>query len=471
MKAFNDSGFMLNNDTALKLYNEYADIRKVPIIDYHCHIPVSEILEDRHFKNITQIWLGADHYKWRQMRVNGIPEELITGEGDDYDKFCAFARIMPRLIGNPLYHWSHMELAYYFDIHEPLTAKSAKRIWDSCNEKIADPSFSARSMINASNVELLCTTDDPIDSLEDHIKLAQAYNEGSFKTRVLPAFRPDNALDIEKDSWKGYIEKLSQAAGTAIEGVAQLAEALKKRIDFFDGCGCKISDHGLYDVRYFPCNDFEADRIFKAAMQGQKPNGADKWKFKTWLLMFLAGVYTEKNWVMQLHFGVTRDVNSKAYAELGINTGFDCLHNDTSAMSLMRFLDALEKEDALPKTILYSLNPNDNAQIDCIIGCFAKEGVRGKVQQGSAWWFNDHLDGMTNQIKSYAALSTLGNHIGMLTDSRSFLSYTRHDYFRRILCNIVGEWVEKGMYPDDEEELGKIIRGVSLDNAKAFFEF
>ena len=288
---------------------------------------------------------------------------------------------------------------------------------------------------------------------------------------MLPAFRPDNALDIEKDSWKGYIEKLSQAAGTAIEGVAQLAEALKKRIDFFDGCGCKISDHGLYDVRYFPCSDFEADRIFKAAMQGQKPNGADKWKFKTWLLMFLAGVYTEKNWVMQLHFGVTRDVNSKAYAELGINTGFDCLHNDTSAMSLMRYLDALEKEDALPKTILYSLNPNDNAQIDCIIGCFAKEGVRGKVQQGSAWWFNDHLDGMTNQIKSYAALSTLGNHIGMLTDSRSFLSYTRHDYFRRILCNIVGEWVEKGMYPDDEEELGKIIRGVSLDNAKAFFEF
>lgn len=468
MKKFNDETFMLNNNTAVELYNEYADIRKVPIIDYHCHIPVSEIRQDKHFKNITEIWLGADHYKWRQMRVNGIAEKYITGDADDYDKFEAWASIMPRLIGNPLYHWSHMELAYYFDVHEPLSAKSARRIWEQCNAKIASPDFGALSMISSSNVETLCTTDDPIDSLEDHIAIA---SDASIKTKVLPAFRPDNAVDIEKDTWSAYIDKLETAAETKIESYRDLIDALAKRIDYFDSCGCKVSDHGLYDVRFFPCSEEEADRIFRTVRAGGMINGADKWKYKTSILMALAAKYTAKNWVMQLHYGVTRDINTRAYKELGINTGFDCLHNDTSAMSLMRFLDALNENGALPKTILYSLNPNDNAAIDCIIGCFAEEGVRGKLQQGSAWWFNDHLDGMTNQIKSYAALSTLGNHIGMLTDSRSFLSYTRHDYFRRILCNIVGGWVESGMYPDDRDALAEIIRGVSYENTKNYFGF
>lgn len=468
MKTFNDSEFMLNNDTAVRLYNNYADIKKVPIIDYHCHIPVSEIRQDRHFGNITEIWLGADHYKWRQMRVNGVPEKYITGDADDYDKFAAWAEIMPRLIGNPLYHWSHMELSYFFDVHEPLSAKNAKSVWDKCNEKIAQKDFGARKMISMSNVELLCTTDDPIDSLEDHVALA---SDDTFETKVLPAFRPDNALDIEKDSWKDYIGKLSTAAGVTIENVVDLISALEKRIEHFDKCGCKVSDHGLYDVRYFPCSDDEANRIFKAVLSGGRINGADKWKYKTWVLQRLAALYTKKNWVMQLHFGVTRDANHNAFLQLGINTGFDCLHNDTSSMSLMRFLDALEQEDSLPKTILYSLNPNDNAYIDCIAGCFAKEGVRGKVQQGSAWWFNDHFEGMTEQIKTYASMLTLGNHIGMLTDSRSFLSYTRHDYFRRIVCNLVGEWVENGMYPWDEEELAKIIRGISVDNTRDYFGF
>lgn len=468
MKTFNDSEFMLNNETAVKLYNNYADIRKVPIIDYHCHIPVSEIREDRHFNNITEIWLGADHYKWRQMRVNGVPERLITGDASDYEKFEAWAEIMPKLIGNPLYHWSHMELAFYFDVHEPLSKKNAKLVWDKCNARIQEPDFGARKMIEMSNVELLCTTDDPIDSLEDHVALAK---DETFKTKVLPAFRPDNALDIEKDTWKDYIGKLSEAAGTAIESAVDLINALKSRIDYFDKCGCKVSDHGMYDVRYFPCSDDEAERIFKTVMGGGRINGADKWKYKTWVLQRLAAMYNDKNWVMQLHFGVTRDVNRNAFLQLGNNTGFDCLHNDTSSMSLMRFLDALEQEDSLPKTVLYSLNPIDNAYIDCIAGCFAREGVKGKVQQGSAWWFNDHFEGMTEQIKTYASMLTLGNHIGMLTDSRSFLSYTRHDYFRRILCNIVGEWVEKGMYPYDEEELAKIIRGISVDNTREFFNF
>ena len=465
---FNDEKFMLTNDTAVQLYNEYADVKKVPIIDYHCHIPVSEIKEDKHFKNITEIWLGADHYKWRQMRVNGISEKLITGDGDDYEKFEAFASIMPRLIGNPLYHWSHMELANYFDVHEPLTLKTAKSIWDKCNEKITDPSFSARTMIKMSNVDVLCTTDDPVDTLEDHLAIAA---DESFNTRVLPAFRPDDALDIEKATWPEYMNKLAKATGVRVVDAQSLVEALKVSIEHFDKCGCKISDHGLYDVRYFPCTDDDADAIFKKAFFGCKPNGADKWKFKTWLLSILAAEYNKRGWVMQLHYGVTRNTNTNAFNELGINTGFDCLHNDTSALSLMRFLDSLESEDSLPKTILYSLNPNDNAAIDCIIGCFAGEGIRCKLQHGSAWWFNDHLDGMTNQLRSFAALSTLGNHVGMLTDSRSFLSYTRHDYFRRIVCNMIGEWVEKGMYPEDYEELGKIIKGISYENAKEYFGF
>jgi len=468
MKRFNDETFMLNNDTAVRLYNDHASIRKVPIIDYHCHIPVEEIRFNKRFRNITEIWLGADHYKWRQMRVCGINERYITGDASDYEKFEAFASIMPKLMGNPLYHWSHLELAYYFDIHEPLSLKSARNIYDRANTIVERPDFNARSMIKASNVALLCTTDDPADTLEHHVALAK---DDTFDTKVLPAFRPDNALDIEKASWKSYIAKLGDAAGIDINGADDLKAALRSRMDHFERCGCRISDHGLYDVRYMPCDNVAADRICREALAGGTLSDEDVTAFKTWLLEFLAGEYEKKNWVMQLHYGVTRSINTKALEALGVNTGFDVMHNDTRATGLIAFLDALEQKGNLPKTILYSLNPNDNAVIDCIIGAFAEEGIRGKLQHGSAWWFNDHLDGMTEQIKSYAALSTLGNHIGMLTDSRSFLSYTRHDYFRRILCNIVGEWVELGMYPDDEDELAEIIKDISLNNAVRYFGF
>lgn len=468
MKAFNDEAFMLGNDTAKELYAEYADIKKVPIIDYHCHIPVSEIKEDRHFNNITELWLGSDHYKWRQMRMSGIEEKYITGDASDYEKFMAWASIMPGLIGNPLYHWSHMELKYYFGIEEPLSSKSAKSIWDICNRKLEEPGFGARAMIKASNVALLCTTDDPADSLDMHKALAE---DKDFLTGVLPAFRPDDAVDIEKSTWASYIRRLMDVTGINISGTDALKEALKSRIDYFDEHGCKTSDHGLYDVRYARCTDEEAESIFKKAYAGETVSEEEIWKYKTWILTFLAGEYTKKNWVMQLHYGVIRNINTKSFRQLGINTGFDCLHNDTRATSLMAFLDLLESRDALPKTVLYSLNPNDNAAIDCITGCFYEAGVRGKIQHGSAWWFNDNADGMTAQLKSFANMNTLGNHIGMLTDSRSFVSYTRHDYFRRILCNIVGEWVEKGLYPYDKEFLGKIVKGISFNNTKEYFGF
>lgn len=468
MKAFNDKDFMLDNEVAVKLYNDYADVTKVPVIDYHCHIPVSEIREDKRFKNITEIWLGADHYKWRQMRVNGIPERLITGDGDDYEKFMAFASIMPRLIGNPLYHWSHMELATYFDIHEPLNTKTAPKIWEECNKRIASEGFSARNLIKQSNVRLLCTTDDPIDDLKDHIAIAEDEN---FDVQVLPAFRPDNAVDIEKASFSDYIKKLAQAANMEIDSIKALKAALVIRMDHFEKRGCKVSDHGLYDVRYMECSEETADAILKKALSGEQPTAEEVFKYKTNMLIFFAKEYVKYNWVMQLHYGVTRDKNSKMFAAVGPNTGFDCLHNDTSAMDLMAMLDAMESREALPKTILYSLNPIDNAAIDCVIGCFAKEGVRGKLQHGSAWWFNDHAMGMREQLSSYASMSTLGNHIGMLTDSRSFLSYTRHEYFRRIMCNMVGTWVNDGKYPCDYEALGEIVRGISLDNALEFFGF
>ncbi|SFK61895.1 glucuronate isomerase [Lachnospiraceae bacterium KH1T2] len=468
MKSFLSEDFMLQSETAAELYRNFADVKKVPIVDYHCHIPVAEIREDKHFKNITELWLGADHYKWRQMRVNGISEKYITGDGDDYDKFCAFAEIMPRLLGNPLYHWSHLELKRYFDIDEPLSLDTADDIWKKCNAKIAEPQFSARGLIEKSNVSVICTTDDPCDTLSDHKALSE---DGSFKCRVLPAFRPDSALEIWKDTWTDYIKRLEKCSGIAVKGIDDLLKALECRIDHFAKHGCRVSDHGIYDVRYKFCDRNKADEIVNKRLNGEKPTSDEIYLFLSYMLIKLAKSYKAHDFVMQLHYGVVRDNNKKALKALGINTGFDAMHNDTSAAGLLEMLNAMESEDALPKTIIYSLNPADNAVIDCAIGCFAEEGIRGKVQHGSAWWFNDHFDGMEAQLRSYAALSTLGNHIGMLTDSRSFLSYTRHEYFRRILCNFIGEYVETGMYPYDENALGKLIKDICLDNTLRYFEF
>ena len=468
MKKFLDENFMLNSDTAERLYHLFADTDKLPIIDYHCHIPVNEIWEDRHFNNTTELWLGADHYKWRQMRCNGIDEKYITGAGDDFEKFKAFASIMPRLLGNPLYHWSHLELKRYFGIDIQLKEETAKEIWDLCNAQIKDDSFSARALVKRSNVELLCTTDDPIDDLGTHEKIAA---DDSFDTAVLPAFRPDAVFDITGSAWKDYIKKLHAAAGVALKDIDSLLDALRLRVEYFKAKGSCVSDHGLFDAAYSECSKSEADDIFKRGMQGEYITEVEKAKFISFLQIELAGIYRKNGFVMQLHYGVIRNNNRTAFEKLGKDTGFDAMHNDTHVVGLLRLLDAMEERDSLPKTILYSLNPVDNAAIDCAIGCFAESGIRGKVQHGSAWWFNDHFDGMAGQLRSYAALSTLGNHIGMLTDSRSFLSYTRHEYFRRIFCDLVGNYVESGMYPADEPELRKIVEGVCYRNAKEYFGF
>jgi glucuronate isomerase len=468
MRQFLDEDFMLSNKTASRLYHAYADVKKVPIIDYHCHIPVEEIWEDKKFRNMTELWLSADHYKWRQMRVCGIPEKYITGDGSDYKKFEAFASIMPKLLGNPLYHWSHLELKRYFGIEETLGPDTAEEIWNRCNEQLADPSFSARGLIKRSNVALICTTDDPLDDLHCHEKLAE---DTTFDTVVLPAFRPDEVLALYKHSWNSYIDKLAAAAEVEIDSIDALLEALEKRIDYFVARGCKVSDHGLFDARFEACTQAEAEAIFQKCRRGETATVMDCKQFDSYMLIKLAKMYHDRDMVMQLHFGVVRDTNTMAFMKMGINTGFDSMHNETYTRPLLKLLDAMNVGEGLPKTILYSLNPIDNAAIDCVIGCFAEEGVKGKIQHGSAWWFNDHMEGMESQLKSYAALSTLGNHIGMLTDSRSLLSYTRHEYFRRILCNYIGSYVENGMYPEEDRYLEEMIRGISFENANTYFGF
>ena len=468
MKSFMDKDFLLSNATAVHLYEEYADMRKIPVIDYHCHINPKEIYEDRQFENITQVWLGGDHYKWRQLRTNGVDEKYITGDASDYEKFEKWAKIMPGLIGNPLYHWSHLELKYYFGYEGNLNPDTCKEVWDMVNEQLKKPEFSARNIIKKSNVRLICTTDDPIDSLNWHKLLRE---DTSFDVKVLPAWRPDRALAVEKGDFREYIDTLSKVSGVTICSLEDLKEALVRRLDFFENAGCVISDHGLDYVMYKECDEAEADSILKKALKGVKAEYAEELKFKTHMLIFLAGEYARRNWVMQLHYGCKRNNNTYMFERIGADTGFDAINDHTPSAELSDFLNALAVRNEIPKTILYSLNPADNAAIGTLIGCFQGGGIRNRIQQGSAWWFNDHIGGMTEQLKSFAALSTLGNFVGMLTDSRSFLSYTRHDYFRRILCNFIGGLVENGEYPYEEKYLAEIIKNISYNNAVEYFNF
>lgn len=468
MKKFMDDDFLLTSATASHLFHNYAEMNKTPIIDYHCHINPQEIYEDRQFTNITQVWLGGDHYKWRQMRTCGIDEKYITGDATDYEKFEKWAWCMPKLIGNPLYHWSHYELKYYFGFEGNLNPKTCREVWDLVNTKLNTPEFSVRNLIKKSNVKLICTTDDPIDSLEWHKKLAQ---DGTFDVKVLPAWRPDKAMNIEKADFVSYIEKLSRAAGIKIYDFNSLKEALVKRMDFFASLGCTVSDHALTYVMYEPEDDAGIDEILKKALNGQKITSEEENKYKTAFMLFEAAQYNKRNWVMQLHYGCKRDNNTLMFEKLGPDSGYDGINNYAPSAQMADFLDALSKEDALPKTIIYSLNPVDNASIGTIIGCFQGAGIKNKMQQGSAWWFNDHYTGMMQQLTSLANLSTLGNFVGMLTDSRSFLSYTRHDYFRRILCEYIGGMVERGEYPNEEEYLEEIVKGISYNNAVEYFGF
>lgn len=458
-----DNDFLLSTDMAKTLYHDYAE--NMPILDYHCHIDPREIYEDRKFDNITQVWLGADHYKWRQLRSNGVDERFVTGSGSDREKFQAWAETLPKLIGNPLYHWSHLELRRYFGFEGYLNGDNAGEVWDLCQARLRD--LTVRGMIKASGVTLICTTDDPADTLEWHRTLAA---DPTFDVQVLPAWRPDKAMNVEKPEFGAYIAGLSQVSGIQVTELSSLKKALTNRMAYFASHGCSVSDHGLEYVMYAPASDEEVNAILQKALKGGSVSREEELKYKTAFMLFMAGEYSRMNWVMQLHYGCKRDNNTRMLEKLGADTGYDCIGSAAPGAQLADFLDALSAKDKLPRTILYSLNPNDNSTIGSIIGCF-QEKVPGKLQHGSAWWFNDHKLGMTRQLSELANLGCLGNFIGMLTDSRSFLSYTRHEYFRRILCDLIGGWVENGEYPGDQKALEAMIRGISYNNAVQYFGF
>ncbi len=466
MKTFMDENFLLHTECARKLYHDYA--KPMPILDYHCHISPQDIAQDRQFTDITQVWLGGDHYKWRQMRSNGIEEAFITGDAPAREKFQKWAETLEKLIGNPLYHWSHLELQRYFGYYGHLNSETAEEVWRLCNEKLKDPQMSVRGLIRQSGVTLLCTTDDPADSLEWHDKIRE---DDTFDVQVLPAWRPDKAVNVDAPAFPDYIRRLETAAGVTVRTFDDLKTALRNRMEFFHKRGCLVSDHGLDYVMYAPVCDTEVEAIFQKGLHGEPLTSADAAGYKTALMLFLGREYHRLGWVMQLHYGCSRNNNSSTFEKLGPDTGYDCINTDAPAGQLTGFLNALTTAGRLPKTILYSLNPNDNAVIDSVIGCFQDDSAVGKLQHGSAWWFNDHKAGMIEQMTSLANLGMLSNFVGMLTDSRSFLSYTRHEYFRRILCALLGGWVEDGEYPYDEKVLEKIVKGICYDNAVRYFGF
>ena len=458
MKQFMDREFLLTNDTAKHLYHELA--ASLPIIDYHCHLDPREIYEDRHFDNVTQLWLGGDHYKWRLMRSFGVDERSVTGEATDREKFQAWAEALSLAAGNPLYHWSHLELKNYFGFDGHLTPENAEQVWQLCGEKLSQPDFSARNLILRSKVEAICTTDDPADSLEWHQKLRQT----DFPVKVLPSFRPDKALGIEKQDYLAYLARLGSPAS-----FAALTEALRARLDQFTELGCRVTDHGMDHVPYAPAEPAQIEAIYQKRLGGRMPTALETEQFKTALLLALGRAYHAKGLVMQLHFGVIRDLSKRVFRQLGPDAGIDAIGDQAPITKLAAFLNALDGTGELPKTILYSLNPNDNAAIETVMGAFQTGEARGKLQHGSAWWFNDHKNGMRAQLESLAAEGHLATFVGMLTDSRSFLSYARHEYFRRIVCDLIGTWVENGEYPNDETLLKQLVQGICHDNAAAYF--
>lgn len=458
-----DKDFLLSTETAKKLFFDDAD--KMPIFDWHCHLSPKEIYENKQPEDIAQLWLGGDHYKWRAMRSFGINEKYITGDSSNHEKFKAWAKVMPYCIGNPLYHWTHLELQRYFDIYEPLSEATADEIWEKANAKIAAGGFTPRELIVNSNVTHLCTTDDAADTLEYH-KLIQA--DESFKCKVVPAFRPDKALNIEQATFLPWLADLEKVSGEKIDSYSALTETLKKRIEFFAEMGCRASDHAFVYVPYNRATPDELEAIFKKALNKEELTLEELDKYRTELFRFFAGEYAQRGWGMEVHIGAMRNNNSIMFDKLGPDTGYDSICDREIAENLSKMLNSLEAEGRLPRTILFTLNPKDNYTLGTMLGNFQSDEAASKIQFGSAWWFNDNIDGMREQMKALANLGVLGKFVGMVTDSRSFLSYPRHEYFRRILCGLVGEWVENGLYPYTEE-LDDIIKGISYNNAMEYF--
>ena len=466
MTEYIHDNFLLFSDSAERLYHEYA--AKMPIIDYHCHLSPDEVADDKTWENLSQVWLYGDHYKWRAMRSNGVNEDFCTGNATDREKFNAYARTMPDLLRNPLYHWSHLELKRYFDIEDLLSPTTADRIWAESKEKMSE-GFSARTLMQQSQVRMICTTDDPVDSLEHHQRLAA---DEAFDIRMFPTWRPDFAmLADEALSFNSYLDKLEEAADYSISSFTDLMDALKKRHDYFHAQGCRLSDHGLDTCYADTYSEASINAIFNKVRGGAELSNTELSKFKSAMMMEFGRMDAEKGWTSQIHLGAMRGNNTKMLGLLGPDTGFDAIGDDGYAGSLATYLDRLNSEDKLPKTIIYNLNPRDNEMLAALIGCFQDGITPGKLQLGSGWWFLDQKDGMTRQIEALSQLGLLSRFVGMVTDSRSFLSYTRHEYFRRILCNILGSEMEQGMIPKDFDLVGSLVENVAYNNAAKYFEF
>lgn len=460
MKKFMDQDFLLENETAQTLYHQFAE--NMPICDFHCHLSPQEIAEDKKYKNITELWLGGDHYKWRVLRSNGIDEAFITGDKDDKEKFMKWAETVSIAIGNPVYHWTHLELQRYFGIEETLSPQNAEEIWEKCNALLESGELSARQFIQKSGVQVICTTDDPVHSLEYHKIIEE---DTTFNCKVLPTFRPDKAMNIELSWFTDWIHQLSTVVGYSIEKLDDLLKALSERLDFFGQQGCFISDHGLDTVQYAPTTEVQVARLFEKGLKKGSFTEQELKEYKGYILVFLGREYAKRGWTMQLHMGALRNNSARMLRKLGPDTGFDSIHDETMARSLSGLLNALDDTDQLPKTILYCLNPRDNEVLATMLGNFQGSNIPGKIQFGSGWWFNDQKDGMVRQMEALSQLGLISRFVGMVTDSRSFSSYIRHEYFRRILCNKFGQWVENGEYPANLEHLGKIIQDICFNNA------
>lgn len=466
MKKFLDENFLLQTKTAQQLYHDFA--REMPIIDYHCHLPPDQIAEDTQFENISRIWLYGDHYKWRAMRANGIDEAYCTGNKSDSEKFQKWAETVPYTLRNPLYHWTHLELQRYFDIDDILSGDNAMEVYEKCTHKLQTPQFTVRNLLKKMNVVTVCTTDDPIDTLEHHQKI----KKDNFEIKVLPAFRPDKAMNVEDpEALNTYINKLEEVSGISVDNYDDYLKALKSRHDYFAENGCSVSDHGLEKIFAEDYTDQEIRNIFNQLRTGKAISDSEIMKFKSALLFEFALWDHEKGWVQQYHLGALRGNNTRKLKELGPDTGWDSIGDFSQARSLSKFLNKLDQENQLAKTILYNLNPADNELIASMIGNFNDGSIAGKIQFGSAWWFLDQKDGMVKQLDTLSNMGLLTRFVGMITDSRSFLSYPRHEYFRRILCNLIGNDVENGELPNDMKWLGQTVQDISYNNANKYFNF